>query len=87
MPEPPSSSDDLSLDSLRLTDPETGGPLPTADLRDEFARLSRETRTDPDAARAFIESKIDMIHADPTLSEAEKAAAIAEVMNVLRGQP
>jgi hypothetical protein len=61
---------------LRLTDPETGKSVPVADRRAEFERLSRQTPRDPEAERAFIQSKIDMIRNDPTLNETEKERAI-----------
>jgi hypothetical protein len=85
VPEPPIPSDDPSPDSARLIDPKTGEPLPTADMREEFARWSRDAPSDPDAERAFVESKIEMIRTHPTLSETEKAAAVAEVLEKLRG--
>jgi hypothetical protein len=70
---------------VRLIDPMTGEPLPTADMREEFARRSRDAPSDPDAERAFAESKIDMIRTHPRLSETEKAAAVAELLEKLRG--
>jgi hypothetical protein len=85
VPEPPVPSDDPSPDSVRLTDPKTGEPLPTADMREEFARRSRNVPSDPDAERAFVESKIEMIRTHPTLGEKEKAAAVAEILEKLRG--
>jgi len=72
----PLPSGDPEEGSLRLTDPETGKSVPVADMRAEFERLSRQTPRDPEAERAFIQSKIDMIRSDPTLSETEKKQAI-----------
>lgn len=61
-------------------------PTPTQDMREEFARISRRSPPDPEAERAFIESKIEMIRTHPTLSEEEKETAIAELLTALRGQ-
>jgi hypothetical protein len=61
--------------------------VPTKDMRAEFAHLSTGRKADSEAERAFLESKIDMIRSDPTLSEAEKAAAIAEITASLSGDP
>jgi hypothetical protein len=74
--QPPRPSGRPEDGSLRLTDPETGQPVPVADLRAEFERLSRQVPRDPEAERAFIESKIEMIRTDPTLSDEEKLRAI-----------
>ena len=57
----------------------TGEPAAVADLRAEFERLSRQTPRDPEAERAFIESKLEMIRNDPTLSQAEKERAAEEL--------
>lgn len=54
-----------------------------SDMRERFASL--RPRPDPEAERAFVESKLNMIRTDPTLSEAEKRAAIAELQRKLRG--
>jgi hypothetical protein len=50
-----------------------------ADLRSEFERLSRQVPRDPEAERAFIESKIEMIRSDLNLSKTEKERAIEEL--------
>jgi len=63
---------------VRLVDPDTGEPVPTADLRQQFAR--RPSAGDQEAERAFINSKLELIRTHPTLSEAEKQAAVAEVL-------
>ena len=73
---PPIPSGDAEAGLLRMTDPSTGDPAPVADMRAEFERLSRQTPRDPEAERAFIESKIEMIRNDPNLTEAEKEQAI-----------
>ena len=62
-----------------LTDPTTGLPAPAGDVRTEFERLSRQTRRDSEAHRAFVESKIELIRTDPRLSEDEKTRAIEEL--------
>ena len=69
----------------RLTDPTTGLPAPTADVRAEFERLSRQAPRDSEADRAFVESKIELIRTDPRLSEDEKRAAIEELWKRLKG--
>jgi hypothetical protein len=56
-------------------------------MREEFARISARVGRDPEAERAFVESKIEMIRSHPTLSEAEKTAAIAELEEKLKGEP
>ena len=86
MPEPPVSSEDSSFDPVRPSDPKTGEPASTVDMRAEFARISRGVARDPDAERAFAESKIEMIRTHPTLSEADKAAAEAEVLDLLQNR-
>jgi hypothetical protein len=58
-------------------------PTDPADMRERFAR--RPADADPEAERAFIQSKLDMIRTHPTLSEDEKRAAIAELEEKLRG--
>jgi hypothetical protein len=54
-----------------------------ADVRERFAR--RPEDADPEAERAFVESKLEMIRTHPTLTEDEKRAAIAELEEKLRG--
>jgi hypothetical protein len=83
MPEPPIPSDDPSPDSVRLVDPDSGEPVPTADLRRQFAR--RPGAGDSDAEQAFIDSKLELIRTHPTLSETEKQAAVAELLHKLSG--
>jgi hypothetical protein len=48
-------------------------------VRKEFARKAPQTPEDEARTRAFIDGKIDMIRRDPRMTEAEKAAAIAEL--------
>jgi len=76
---PPLPSGNPEARSLSMIDPETGKPVPMADMRAEFERLSRQVPRDPEAERAFIESKIEMIRTDSSLTEAEKERAIDEL--------
>ena len=85
-PEPPIPPNDTPPGSGELIDPKTGKPVPTGDMREEFARISAGAGRDPEAERAFVESKIEMIRSHPTLSEAEKAAAITELEETLEGE-
>ncbi len=62
-----------------LRNPGTGAPVPIGDMRSEFERLSRQVPRDPEAERAFIESKIEIIRSDPNLSATEKDRAIEEL--------
>jgi hypothetical protein len=66
-----------------LVDADTGKPVKSADLREEFKRLSSKTPRDKHAERAFIENKIKMVEADPSLSQKEKTEAIAELRRAL----
>jgi hypothetical protein len=50
-----------------------------ADMRDAFARKTPQTEQDRARARAFIDGKIAMIRGDPHMTDAEKAAAIADL--------
>jgi hypothetical protein len=86
-PEPPVPPNDPLLDSVDPINPKTGGRLPPRDMREEFARVTAGVGRDPEAERAFVESKIEMIRTHPTLSEAEKRAAIAELKEKLKGAP
>jgi hypothetical protein len=56
-----------------------------ADMREQFARKTPQTLEDRARTRAFITGKIDMVRSDPTMSEAEKAAAIAQLEQALEG--
>jgi len=66
-----------------LTDPATGEPIPAADMREAFSRMSPTDQPEPDADRAFVDGRLEMIRTDPTLTEAQKEAAIAEVLEKL----
>jgi hypothetical protein len=85
-PEPPVPPNDPSPESGEPIDPRTGKRVPTRDMREEFARISARSGRDPEAERAFVENKIEMIRTHPTLSEAEKTAAIAELEERLKGE-
>jgi hypothetical protein len=86
-PQPPLPSNYPSADSVQIVDPKTGKQVPTRDMREKFARISAGVGRDPEAERAFVESKIEMIRSHPTLSETEKTAAIAELEEKLKGEP
>jgi hypothetical protein len=82
--EPPIPPNDPQQESGELIDPKTGKRVPTRDMRQEFARISAAEGRDPEAERAFVESKFGMIRTHPTLSEAEKKAAIADLEETLK---
>ncbi len=86
-PEPPVPPNDTSPDSGELIDPKTGKRVQTRDMREEFARISARSGRDPEAERAFIENKFEMIRTHPKLSEEGKTAAIAELEEKLKGAP
>ena len=52
---------------------------PIVDMRDAFARKTPQTEEYRAQPGAFIDGKIEMIRRDPSMTEAEKAAAIAEL--------
>ena len=52
---------------------------PIVDMRDAFARKTPMTEEDRAQMRAFIDSKIEVIRRDPNMTDAEKAAAIADL--------
>ena len=52
---------------------------PIVDMRDAFARQTPQTEEERAQARAFIDGKIEMIRRDPYMTDAEKAAAIADL--------
>jgi hypothetical protein len=72
---PPVPQRNPQTGSPGLRDAATGEVVPMADLRAEFERLSRKVPRDPAAERAFIESKIALIHNDPKLTALEKERA------------
>ena len=67
-----------------MVDPKTGIREPTGDVRDEFSRISKGVGRDPEAERAFVRHKIEVVRSHPTLSNEEKASAIAELKRMLR---
>jgi len=52
---------------------------PIVDMRDAFARKTPLTEEDRAQMCAFIDSKIELIRRDPNMTDAEKAAAIADL--------
>jgi hypothetical protein len=77
-------SNDLLSGPREIVDPKTGKRVPTTDVRKKFARISAEAGRNPEAERAFINSKIEMIRRHPTLSEPERSAAISELEEKLK---
>lgn len=70
-PVPPDRNDDR---------PNGAGPTPEiADVRDRFARVTKESGSQDEGVPEFLEHKIEMIRTDPNLSDADKEAAIAEI--------
>jgi hypothetical protein len=67
--------------------PPDGGSGKIADKREHFERLSRESRRDPEAERAFVESKLRMVESDPTMSAEEKKAALEELRRKFKPRP
>jgi hypothetical protein len=62
-----------------LTIEQPGKPSsPIVDMRDAFARKTPLTEADR-AQMAFIDSKIELIRHDPNMTDAQKAAAIADL--------
>lgn len=80
---PPNQSQDDEAEPPSLPDPRTGEPLRVGDVRAEFERISRGVPRDPEAERAFIEGKIEMVRTDPHLSATEKERAIEELQRLL----
>ena len=72
-PPPPPSGMEQTVTQQPRTD------APIADMREQFARRTPQTAEDRARARAFIDGKIEMLRGDPNLTDAEKAAAIAEL--------
>lgn len=66
-----------------------GAPVPTGseEIADRRAEFARRSRADAQSPREFVEHKIEIVASDPDLSDAEKAAAIAELRRVLRAGP
>jgi len=82
---PPPPPDPAGEDRADLVDPDTGEPLPTGDVRQEFARHTREGPDQQEAERAFIEGKLGLIAGDPRLSDEQKRAATEELLERFRG--
>lgn len=55
------------------------GGAPVADVREQFSRKTPQSPEEEARARAFIVGKIEMIRRDPRMTEAQKAAAIADL--------
>jgi hypothetical protein len=55
------------------------GTAPIADVREKFQRSSGRTGEDEARTGEFIDGKIEMIRRDPRMTDAEKAAAIADL--------
>lgn len=81
--EPPAPSQDEAAEPLSVPDPRTGQPVQVGDMRAEFERLSRQVPRDPEAERAFIESKMEIVRSDPHLSDTEKEKALEELRSRL----
>jgi len=62
-----------------IEQPARNATAPIADVRDQFARKTKQKPEDEARARAFIESKLEMIRSDPNMTDAQKAAAIEEI--------
>lgn len=54
-------------DKLQLLDPETGRHLPTADVREEFARMTAATPRDHAFERAFLRNKLRVLETHPDI--------------------
>ncbi|MFJ8440350.1 hypothetical protein [Kitasatospora griseola] len=79
MAEPPTPPSNEPADR----EPQESTP-PIADKRAQFTRPATGAPRDLDAERAFLENKIEVIRTHPTLSPAEKEAAVAELEAELR---
>ena len=80
-PPKPGKGDD-EAQTPQFVDPKTGKPAKIADMRAEFERLSRQAPRDPEAERAFIKGRIEMIRSDPHLCAQEKEDAIRELQRL-----
>jgi hypothetical protein len=72
-PPPPPPGIEQPAPSTRSTD------APIMDVREQFARKTPQTPEDEARTREFIAGKIEMIRTDRTMSDADKAAAIAQL--------
>ena len=77
----PLPSEDSGGEFLHLIDPDSGKQVSVGDKRAEFERLTQQLPRDPEAERAFIESKMEMIRNDPNLSQREKERAIEQLQS------
>jgi hypothetical protein len=68
-PEPPATIEQVGRPSS----------APIVDMQDTFARKTPQTEEDRTQTRIFIDGKIEMIRRDPHMTDAEKAAAIADL--------
>jgi hypothetical protein len=71
-PPPPAAVQQAAPDARR-------GTAPIADVREQFERKAPQTPEDEARTREFIDGKIEMIRRDQRMTEAEKAAAIADL--------
>jgi hypothetical protein len=62
-----------------IEQPKQATDAPIMDMREKFARKTPQNAEDEARTRAFIDGKIAMIRSDPTMTDAEKDAAIAEL--------
>ena len=75
-----SSDADRPPPALPLIIEQLGKPSgPIVDMRGVFTGKTQQTEEDRAQARAFIDGKIEMIRRDPYMTDAQKAAAIAEL--------
>jgi hypothetical protein len=66
--------------AIRQTTPDAKRhTAPIADVREQFERKSSPGPDDAARTREFIDGKIEMIRRDPRMTEAEKAAAVADL--------
>jgi hypothetical protein len=60
-----------------------GSKTSSVDRTKEFAELSEKKPPDIEAERAFLRSKIQLVHLDPNLAEDEKSRFINELQGRL----
>jgi len=66
-----------------LRKPDTGARCLIRDVREKFAEVSRQTRRDIEAERAFILTKIETVKKDTHMTAEEKKTAIAALKKEL----
>ena len=66
-----------------MTDDGAPAPPGTGEIADRRADFARRSRPGGQSPREFVEHKIAIVRTDPTLTEAEKEAAIAELRRTL----